>query len=239
MYSLVLPFHSDFQRLERTLELLKHQAEKNKIKQILLCHNGPKLNFNTEEKIKEKLIPKSFLVHTDAKGVGAGYKLGIINADQKYTVLSASDLPFGFTDINSFEEFKNKNDDLIRMAIGSKAHSKSRIPGYGLKRRCASAGFWMFRALMLGWDTPRDSQGSLIIETQLAKDLIRKSEYDNYFFSVELITLAQRTGVKVVELPVVLENHEGESSVSVLQDSVKLAKNLYDFSRRLKRERPL
>lgn len=233
MISLILPFHSDIERLKDTLELVKEKQQQYNISEVLLCHNGSPLTEEQTRKIKSFLIPSAKLLHTDGKGIGAGYKLGIINATSPVCVLSASDLPFGFTDIESFNQEKERP----LLAIGSKAHPKSKIAGYGLKRKVVSYGFWMVRALFLTAQTPKDSQGTIIIETKLAKELISKSVYDNYFFSVELITLAQLKGIKPVELAVVLENHEGESSVSVIKDSWSLAKNLVAFAKRIRSEK--
>ena len=233
MITLILPFHSDIGRLKATLDVLKEKMQSYNIKEILLCHNGKPLMDEQKSLIETYLIDGAKLLHTDAKGIGAGYKLGINNADQPLCVLSASDLPFGFTDIESL----NKLASRPRLAIGSKAHPKSRIAGYGIKRKVVSFGFWTLRAFLLSPKTPKDSQGTILIETALAKELIKKSIYDNYFFSVELITLAQLEGVTPVELPVDLENHEGESSVSVVADGWSLAKNLVSFSKRVKRMR--
>ncbi|PIS11248.1 MAG: hypothetical protein COT73_04980 [Bdellovibrio sp. CG10_big_fil_rev_8_21_14_0_10_47_8] len=237
MYALILPFHSDVERLDKTLALLQEQGRTWQIEQVLLCHNGPMWSEEKRQQITQKMPAGVELYHTDDKGIGAGYKLGIKNAKSPYCVLSASDLPFGFTDIQSLEKIFSQSGQRPELAIGSKAHPASRIAGYGLKRRVVSMGFWFLRALMLGWKTPKDSQGTILIQTELAQKMIRWSEYDNYFFSVELISLAQKAGAKAVELPVVLENHEGESSVSLLGDSLKLAKALWTFSRRLHRMR--
>lgn len=233
MISLILPFHSDVNRLKETLALIHKNKDKYKIGEVLLCHNGSALTLEQTADLQKNLIPEAKLLHTDVKGIGAGYKLGIENATQPLCILSASDLPFGFTDIESL----NSLSDRPILAIGSKAHTDSQIAGYGLKRKTASFGFWVFRALFLSFQTPKDSQGTILIETTTAKRLVKKSLYDNYFFSVELITMAQLEGIKPIEIPVVLENHEGESSVSVIRDSWSLAKNVFAFSRRIKREK--
>lgn len=233
MFSFVIPFHSDFSRLSKTLEILTKNEEKYKITEMLLCHNGPKMDPKDWQELSSKLPKNAKLLHTDKKGIGAGYKLGIENSTQAYTILSASDLPFGFTDIESFQQ----HTPPPLFAIGSKAHKDSKIQGYGLKRTIMSYGFWLVRALFLGSKTPKDSQGSILIDTQLAKGLIKKSLYDNYFFSVELITLAQQQKVNTVEIPVILENHIGESSVSAIRDSWSLAKNLISFAKRIRLEK--
>ncbi len=233
MISLILPFHSDIERLKQTLKTLKEKQSQYNITEILLCHNGMGLEPTKSEELKSYLFTGVKLLHVDAQGIGAGYKLGIQNATEPVCVLSASDLPFGFTDIESYDKLKQKP----LFAIGSKAHKNSKIKNYGVMRTIASYAFWLLRALFLGWRTPKDSQGSILINTSLAKKLITKSSYDNYFFTVELITLAQREGIWAVEVPVILENHSGESSVSILRDSWILARNVIVFSKKIRNKK--
>lgn len=234
MFTLVIPFHSDRDRLPKTINDVVLNATKYKIDEVLLCHNGGSLS----ESVKSELAPYCSgsvrLLSTADAGIGAGYKLGIENAKSHYCVLSASDLPFGFTDIGAFLKQQNVNHTLL-FAVGSKAHKGSRVKQYGLIRKLASFCFWLLRCLFLGTQTPKDSQGSLIVQTALAQDLAQQCEYNNYFFSLEIITLAQLKKIKVIELPVRLENNTGASSVSLWRDSVQLLKDLWKFSRRVQK----
>ena len=63
--------------------------------------------------------------------------------------------------------------------------------------------------------------------------------FDNYLFSLELVTLAQRRGHPVVELPIEISHHEGgASSVSLLRDGTRMAIDLVQLSRRLREGDP-
>ncbi|HEX3110105.1 MAG TPA: hypothetical protein VHU41_13510 [Thermoanaerobaculia bacterium] len=168
------------------------------------------------------------LLHTDARGIGAGYRLGIEQANAEVCVLSASDLPFGFTDIDAFLALTP------RLAIGSKAHPDSVLAGWGVKRRAAGFAFYLLRRTLLGRGTPHDSQGTILIETALAKRLLPDVRSDDYFFSLEIVTLAIAQGVQAIELPVTLEANSGPSSVSLVNDSVQLAKKTWLLRKRLR-----
>lgn len=167
------------------------------------------------------------LLHTDARGIGAGYRLGIEHASADVCVLSASDLPFGFTDIDAFMALTP------RLAIGSKAHPGSVLTGWGAKRRAAGFAFYLLRRALLGRSTPHDSQGTIIIETVLAKQLLPSVAADDYFFSLEMVTLASENGIDPIEIPVTLESNTGNSSVHLLSDSWALAKKTWALRRRL------
>lgn len=232
MFSLVLPFYSDIENLLASLNAIQSEEAHWEISEVLLCHNGRRLNEKAAKELKDKTWPGVKLLHTDHAGIGSAYKLGIQNATQDYVVLSASDLPFGFTDIESFMKIKEQKGTYPDFAIGSKAHRDSDIVGYGLKRKLASIAFYLLRAVFLGSNTPRDSQGSLIIKTSLAKELIKKSICENYTISLELATIYLKSGGTVEELPVALKNHKGESSVSLIHDGIKMTSDVIQLSRR-------
>lgn len=229
MFTLVIPFHSDVVRLEQTFERIRDR-ERFGIAEVLLCHNGRRLCDDVWGALSLRLPPGVSLLHTDAAGIGAGYRLGIANATQPTLVLSASDLPFGFSDIEAFAA----SQPTPRFAIGSKLHPRSDVKGYPARRRFASHVFYATRALLLGASTPRDSQGTLLLETDLGRRLVRDVGADDYFFSLELVTLAARAGVAVTELPVKFHETDATSSVSLLRDAPTMLLRLWNLRRRLR-----
>lgn len=227
MFSLVVPFHSDVDRLAVTLSQAD-ETRRHGISEVLYCHNGKPLADDVSRELAAKLPADARLLHTSVKGIGAGYRLGIESARDEFVVLSASDLPFGFSDVDAFVQGRP-----LRVAIGSKAHVQSHIPGYPWSRRAATGLFYLFRRALLGSDTPRDSQGTIIAETALARQILRDVKADDYFFSLEFLTLCTRAGLTPMELPVTLARHEGTSSVRLWHDSIALAKQTWRLRRRL------
>jgi dolichyl-phosphate beta-glucosyltransferase len=222
--SYIIPFHSDIQRVFETVRELRRNKSRFDIKEVLLCHNGPPLALNQREEIAALLSPDfEKLLHTDHEGIGAGYRMGIENATGDFLVLSASDLPFGFTDIEAFVIEQGRADAPIEMAIGSKAHPESEVKGHGLVRRAVSVGFYYLRRICLGSLTPGDSQGTILGRRGVLLALAKDAPSHDYLFSLELATAyCVRHRKPILELPVRLEHHGGMSSVSVLKDGVKL-----------------
>lgn len=232
MFALVVPFHRDVTRLDRVLASYD-EALDHGISEILFCHNGPPLDEATVEQLRRRLPPEARFLHIDERGIGAGYRLGIEHSTAPWTVLSASDLPFGFSDVRAFVAC----DPRPSVAIGSKAHRDSKLPGWSAKRRAAGLAFYLLRRTLLGRKTPGDSQGTIVIETALAKRLLGDVKADDYFFSLEILTIAAARGFEPVELPVKLEDAGGSSSVSLVHDSIALARKTWALRRRL-RSRP-
>jgi len=223
MFTLVVPFHADADRLRRVFEAAA-EAEARGIGEILFCHNGPRF----DPSIASMLPPNGRLLHTDVKGIGAGYRIGIMEAKGAHVILSASDLPFGFSDLESY-----RVAGLPPIAIGSKAHPRTELPGYSVLRRLMTTCFWLVRRTLLG-PTPKDSQGTILIETNLAKNIASDVQADDYFFAIELITLCGRAGAVAVEVPVRYEPVPGPSSVRIVHDSIEMIRKTWALRRRLR-----
>ncbi len=241
-YSLVLPFHAGTALVEKTVLRVLREGGERGVREVLLCHNGRPLAPDAQAKVdalaEANKTPSSAApivvrsLHTDAKGIGAGYKLGIREAREPHIILSADDLPFGWTDLDAYE-IAGRPD----FAIGSKAHRSSRLAGIKGTRRLSTLMFRSLRVMMLGWQTPGDSQGSLIMKTSLAKRLEPRLVYDHYLCSLELATLHLHNRGSIVELPVTIENNDHQtSSISIVKDGIRMAKELFELRQRMKTE---
>jgi hypothetical protein len=237
-YSLVLPFHSDLTSIGATVRRAREEGGAHGVREVLLAHNGRPLSPEARAEVEALVAPgdrdrpEVRLLDTTTKGIGAGYKLGIREAREEFVILSADDLPFGWTDVVAFERVGRPD-----FAIGSKAHRGSRIAGVTLKRRLSSFAFLTLRRLLLGRRTPDDSQGTLIVRTSLAKQLLPDVTYDHYLVSLELATLHLERGGAVVEVPIVYEDLPHPSSVSVVRDGVRMARELVELRRRVTQRR--
>lgn len=231
MFSLILPFHRDAARLTATLEIVS-TSRRSEIGEVLLCHNGKALAPSEEAALRAQLTANVQLHHTDMPGIGAGYRLGIFRAQQPYVVLSASDLPFGFSDLDAYLELIRKGRNAA-FAIGSKLHPQTVMTGYPWTRRAGTYAFYFLRRALLGRGTPRDSQGTLLLETALARALVNDVEANDYFFSLELVSLAIARGVQVIELPVTYSPGDTDSAVRMGRDGLEMARRTWALKRRL------
>jgi GT2 family glycosyltransferase len=228
MISMIIPFYSDEKKLITSISELKKFPQFDKVSEVLLCHNG---SSTISAQIKDRIQGKFKLFSTTNCGVGAGQKLGIQNAKSPYVLLSASDLPFGETDLNSF--FSQKWNEKT-VYLGSKWAKGSVVEIYGLRRVLASKVFYALRVLILGRKTPRDSQGTIICSAELARELIKDSSFDDFLFSLEFVTRAIQKNITIVELPVMLIHHEQDkSSVSILKHGLKMFFGLVKLAKKI------
>jgi glycosyltransferase involved in cell wall biosynthesis len=110
--------------------------------------------------------------------------------------------------------------DFSDIAIGSRLDPQSRVER-SRKREILSRGYNLILRLVLR-ARYRDAQcGFKAMRRPVAADLINDIKDDNWFFDTELLTLAERRGLRIVEVPVAwVEDPDSRVNIgrTVLQD---------------------
>jgi dolichyl-phosphate beta-glucosyltransferase len=168
----------------------------------------------------------------EAKGMGVAYRRGLSETARHafrppltnldWVVLTAADLPFGFSDIESLLSVDAQERATTTMFVGSKAHPSSRI-ARDVKRRVGTFIFSLMRFLVLGLRT-KDTQGTLILRGDLVSRF-QSLRADDYFVSIEVVDRAEQLG-KVRELPIVLEAELRPSRVKLLRDGWRMLRQM-------------
>jgi hypothetical protein len=226
--TLVLPFHSDGSRLKNTVPFIQRalRSDSELLEEVILSRNGSCAGgFAMEVRAPFRLL------QTDRPGIGEGYAQGILGARTHWVLLSASDLPFGLSEL----EAARKDGFSADLYIGSKLHPLSRVEGHGFLRLACSYLFYAWRRLLFGPSTPRDSQGTILVLTKTARALLAETKSRDFFFSVEFIFRAQAKGMTGKEVPVTLNGASADSSVRIFRDGFLLfAKTLLLRAARLR-----
>jgi dolichyl-phosphate beta-glucosyltransferase len=229
--SVVLPAHNEASTLPLTIARLRAVLGTESGHELLVVENG-----STDETFSvaraaaaEPGTPLRAL--RSAPGIGAAYRTGIEAATGEIVVLSAADLPFGFTDLISWTA-RERAGERPRLAIGSKGHPCSHVPR-GMVRRVMTATFVAVRRVLLH-SRVRDTQGTFLIETDLAKQLAAPIRTPGFLFTTELVARAEAAGITPVELPVVLEPERRSSTVRPLRDGWRMVRGVWDLRRRLR-----
>ena len=165
-------------------------------------------------------------VTTSAKGLGFAWRRGMAMARGETFVLTAADLPFGFTDLDGYLGLAPRP----LLVMGSKTHPESQIET-PVVRRAMSAGFGLLRAGLdrAATSTRRDRCSS---SARWRRCCSRACEAGDYLIGAEINLWAVHEGVTPVEVPVVY-TASGRSTVSPLRDSVSMAAGLLALRRRL------
>jgi len=242
-YSLryVVPVHNDGAILESTVDTLtrtlsslpgaKHPGHHH----VLLVENGSRDDSwqRCQALVGERLGVIVHAFREPSAGLGYAIHRGINEAERlpgdpsaAWIVLTASDLPFDFSDLEAW--LADPGD--ARMYIGSKAHPGSAVPSSPL-RGVMSRVYQLARRAALDMHT-RDSQGTFVFRQDLATSLARLVVSRDYFYTTELVYFAEQRGEQVVELPVRLAPSRRPSTVHPLRDGTRMLRSLLRLRRR-------
>ena len=240
-FSYIVPVHNETRVLRAKVEVLVQGLMARNEGEALIVENGSsdgswELCQDLEREYQGKtgnVVLKSFRVPN--AGIGHAYDHGLRQMFQlhpasedteRWAVLTAADLPFGFTDVEAGEKYAQG----ARMMIGSKAHPDSKID-VDMERRLASRAYRLARRTLLG-SRVGDSQGSILIRADLARELVPQVTARGFFYSTELVYFAERAGEHVRELPVTLEKSERKSTVKPLKDGLTMMGQLLELRTR-------
>jgi dolichyl-phosphate beta-glucosyltransferase len=231
-FSYVIPVHNQMADLRRTVRLLVERLAHLPGSEVILVENGSSdgsgplclalaATFDGDD--------VAVRVTTSAKGLGFAWRRGMAIARCETILLTAADLPFGFTDLDGYLGMSPQP----LLVMGSKTHPESQVET-SLVRRALSGGFGVLRAGLVGVDV--DTQGTVLIRRSLAQSLLPRLHSGDFLIGAEINCWAVREGVAPVEIPVVY-TASGRSTVSPLRDSAHMALGLLALRRRLVADR--
>lgn len=227
--SYVLPVHNQEAVLAASVRHLTTQLAEFPGSEVLLIENG---SVDSSSAMCAELAASTaggevpVRVSTSPQGLGYALRRGIELAAGDLVVLTASDLPFGFTDLEAYLATEPRP----LLAIGSKAHplSRTRIPQ---ARRAMSEAFRLLRRAVLGLRVG-DSQGTILLDAGLARRLLPHLRCGDFLISTEIVSWAVQLGIRPVELPITYVA-AGSSTVSPVRDSLRMARGLWSLRHRL------
>lgn len=170
------------------------------------------------KKVKLSTLTKVFLAK---KGHGLAIRAAMKVAKFNNFVISAIDLPFGFGDLKQALKIWN-NWDIV---IGSKAHPKSKIHR-GLKRRVFSMIYELLLATIFDLKV-HDPQGSVFMKIDKVKPYFMYCDSPSGFFYTQISIYGQLFGLRIVEVPVTLDEQIGrKSKYSILRDGTEMLRQM-------------
>lgn len=235
----VLPVHNEESVLRANVERLCRRIAEYPGAHVLLVENGSR---DASWALCQELAGADFdrrvrvlAFREEAAGMGFAYDRGLREAlalhgpsTNHYAVLTAADLPFGFSDLGSASRHLARGE--ARILMGSKAHQASEGTR-GPERRAMTFAYRMIRRATVGMRVG-DSQGSIFVRLDLAAELAPKIKARDFFYTTELCFFAERAGETIVEMPVVLEEEKRKSTVRPLRDGTRMLHQLIALRRR-------
>lgn len=205
--SVVVPTRNGADVLESTLDALG--AELTAADEIIVVENG---STDGTPQLLERIQagwehPATLVLRRSEPGLGEALRAGVLASSGRRLLLTADDLPFGFTDL---VEFQGLPDD-VAVAVGSKAHPGSAV-ARGRLRTVQSRIFRFLREALLQSEVG-DSQGTLWVDGEWGREFARLSRESGLMWTTELVLAAEQQEIAVREVPVALSvRHETGAS---------------------------
>ena len=183
--------------------------------------------------VKELRLPNVRVVLSDRNyGKGHAVKIGVAAAEGDVIVCTDADLAYG-TDVieKAVSLMQQSGADLL---LGSRNLNKEGYGDYPLLRRVLSKAYIWVLELIAGFRLSDSQCGFKVFEKNTAKMLFELNETDGFAFDIENILRAQMMKFRITEMPVRVMVH-GNSSVSVVRDSIRMIRDLIKIKKRIKK----
>jgi len=227
-FSLVIPAFNEEDRLRQTLrDALAYLRDTTPASELIVVNDGS--TDRTSAVVREVFaapgsVATRLLEHSPNRGKGAAVREGLLAA--KHSVALFSDADFS-TPLDEAPKLINPiAAGEVDVAFGSRALDRSLIGQHQpWRREQGGRVFNLIVRLATGlpfWDT---QCGFKAFQLENFRPVLDRAKTDGFGFDVELLYLARKAGLRMREIPVRWNHHEG-SKVSFARDSVRMLREI-------------
>jgi glycosyltransferase involved in cell wall biosynthesis len=222
--SIVIPAHNEESRLPRTLgQIFSFLENQSYSSEVVIVENGS--SDRTLELAYEFASRHSNLtvIHEEQRGKGNAVRRGMLEAHGEYRFICDADLSMPIEEVQKFIPPMLNNFDL---AIGSRE-----APG-AIRFNEPPYRHWGGRAInlvirLLILPGLNDTQcGFKCFRAEIAEDLFRQQTLMGWSFDIELLYLARRKGLRIVEIPI-RWYFDADSKVNAIRDALHMISDIF------------
>lgn len=226
--SVVIPAFNEAERISDTLAITIAYLETNSPESELIVINDGSTDA-TGEVVRQvsaapTRVPIQLLENFPNRGKGAAVRSGLLKAKKAIAVFFDADLSTPIDELPKIIEPIVRDE--VDVAFGSRALNRKLIGNrQPWRREQAGRVFNLLVRVATGlpfWDT---QCGFKAFRMQACRQIIEAAKIDGFGFDVELLLLAQRAGLRLKEIPVRWNHHEG-SKVRFIQDSMRMLREV-------------
>ena len=167
------------------------------------------------------------------RGKGCAVRTGMLAASGDIIFFTDCDLAYGLDVICEGVTFLSQNPQ-AGILVGSRRKHKEGFASYSLMRKSMSLGFFTVLKVYGGIKQASDSQSGIKgFRREAAHQILPFCEIDGWSFDFEMILIAEKLGIEIIEMPVKIINH-GSSKVNIVKDSVQMLRDIADIKKRVK-----
>jgi glycosyltransferase involved in cell wall biosynthesis len=230
---IVIPILNEEATLERQIQLLENHIKLNGSFGHQICitiaDNG---SDDRSPAISEELLTRFDnlkYIRIGKRGVGIALKRAWM--DSKADIIGFMDLDFS-TDLKHLEDVLSKfEDERIGLICGSRNKRESVVINRSYRRTITSRALnLILKRVFQAKFTDGMCGFKFLRRSHLNEILSQGVGFDGWFFSTEILIVAERQGIEIFDLPVIWED-DRESKVKIFQLSGEYIKNIIQLKR--------
>jgi glycosyltransferase involved in cell wall biosynthesis len=226
--SVVVPAFNEAIRIGDTLAVTIGYLEQESPSSEVIVVNDGSTDCTGEVIRKVSAVPSSIAIRLlenfPNRGKGAAVRTGLLNATKPIAVFFDADLSTPIDELPKIVEPIARND--VDIAFGSRALDRKLIGNrQPWRREQGGRVFNLVVRVATGlpfWDT---QCGFKAFRMETCRPIIAAAKIIGFGFDVELLLLAQRAGLRLREIPVRWNHHEG-SKIHFVHDSLRMLREV-------------
>ncbi|MFH0943539.1 MAG: glycosyltransferase [Candidatus Beckwithbacteria bacterium] len=208
--SIVIPCYNEEQRLASAVQICRKFSNRFPNWEFVFVNDGS--TDNTAEMIRKTNF--KLISYFPNQGKGYALKEGVIQTTKPLVLLSDIDFSTPLTELPKFAAAIKEAD----LAIGSRKMAGANVIKHQVWfREWLGRQFTNLSSFWLGLKVSDVTCGFKLIKTPAAKELFKKQKIKRWSYDAEILFLAKKMKLKVVEVPVLWENDE-RTKVSLFKD---------------------
>ena len=224
LLSLILPAYNEEKRLPECMEKVSAFVASHKEPiEVILVENGSRdrtYEMGLEYAAK---YPWLRVLQEKKPGKGNAVRRGMLEAHGKYRMFADVDFSMPISEVNHFIPPMLEN---YHLAIGSREVKRAVRYNEPAMRHLTGRVFNLIVRILLSLPNIHDTQcGFKSFSAEAAEKLFSVQKIDGWAFDAEVLFLAKKYGYDIVEVPVQWY-YDGNSKINVIQDSLKMFREL-------------
>lgn len=213
---MVMPAYNEAERIYRNLLETADQLEKFTDSFRIIAVNDGSTDM-TEQEIRRAAEADhriGVISYPDNRGKGYAVRRGMLASKARYTAFLDADLELPPYLLEDF--LKKAEEEQYDVVIGSKMHPDSQLE-YPLYRKIMSVGYYLFLRVLFGWKLKDTQTGIKLFRTDRIRPVLKTVKNGRFSFDIDLLARADRAGLKIAEMPVVVNYSRNKAEHSKIR----------------------